>query len=122
MKFNSLNAKKNLILFSTFIFIFWINQKVNAEEIKLNELDKRLEKISEISDKTFDFVSSKGFFTADKEEKKEEKPIDDLVIYITSPRSIQSNEGFFQIHISSFNPIREIRINEENYKIDNSKL
>ena len=119
MKFNSLNAKKNLILFSTFIFIFWINQKVNAEEIKLNELDKRLEKISEISDKTFDFVSSKGFFTADKEEKKEDKPIDDLVIYITSPRSIQSNEGFFQIHISSFNPIREIRINEENYKIDN---
>ena len=119
MKFNSLNAKKNLIFFSTFIFIFWINQKVNAEEIKLNELDKRLEKISEISDKTFDFVSSKGFFTADKEEKKEDKPIDDLVIYITSPRSIQSNEGFFQIHISSFNPIREIRINEENYKIDN---
>ena len=52
MKFNSQNAKKNLILFSTFIFIFWINQKVNAEEIKLNELDKRLEKISEISDKT----------------------------------------------------------------------
>ena len=119
MKFNSLNIKKNLILFSTFIFIFWINQKVNAEEIKLNELDKRLEKISEISDKTFDFVSSKGFFTADKEEKKEDKPIDDLVIYITSPRSIQSNEGFFQIHVSSFNPIREIRINEENYKIDN---
>ena len=119
MKFNSLNAQKNLILFSTFIFIFWINQKVNAEEIKLNELDKRLEKISEISDKTFDFVSSKGFFTADKEEKKEDKPIDDLVIYINSPRSIQSNKGFFQIHISSFNPIREIRINEENYKIDN---
>ena len=119
MKFNSLNAKKNLILFSTFIFIFWINQKVNAEEIKLNELDKRLEKISEISDKTFDFVSSKGFFTADKEEKKEDKPIDDLVIYITSPRSIPSNEGFFQIHISSFNPIREIMINEDNYKIDN---
>ena len=119
MKFNSQNAKKNLILFSTFIFIFWINQKVNAEEIKLNELDKRLEKISEISDKTFDFVSSKGFFTVDKEEKKEDKPIDDLVIYITSPRSIQSNEGFFQIHISSFNPIREIRINEDNYEIDN---
>ena len=101
MKFNSLNAKKNLILFSTFIFIFWINQKVNAEEIKLNELDKRLEKISEISDKTFDFVSSKRFFTADKEEKKEDKPIDDLVIYITSPRSIQSNEGFFQIILLS---------------------
>ena len=71
MKFNSLNIKKNLILFSIFIFIFWINQKVNAEEIKLNELDKRLEKISEISDKTFDFVSSKGFFATDTEEKKE---------------------------------------------------
>ena len=119
MKFYYQNFQKNLIFFSIFGFIFLINQKVHAEEIKLNELDKRLEKISEISDKTFDFLSSKGFFAKDKEEKQEEKPIDDLVIYITSPRSIQSNEGFFQIHISSFNSIREIRINEENYKIDN---
>ena len=63
--------------------------------------------------------SGKSIPQMSDEEKKEDKPIDDLVIYITSPRSIQSNEGFFQIHISSFNPIREIRINEENYKIDN---
>ena len=26
--------------YKSFIFIFWINQKVNAEELKLNELDK----------------------------------------------------------------------------------
>ena len=57
MKFNSLNNKKKLILFSTFFFIFWINQKVNAEELKLNELDKRLERISKISDKNFEFLS-----------------------------------------------------------------
>ena len=104
---------------SFFSFIFFICKILSAEEIKSNKLEKRLEKISEISSNTFDILGSKGFFKKNKVEKKEEKTHDDLVIYITSPRSIQSNEGFFQIHISTFNPIREIKINEEKYKIDN---
>ena len=102
-----------------FYFIFLIYKILSAEEIKSNKLDKRLEKNSKISSNTIDNFGSKGFFKKNKVEKKEEKKHDDLVIYITSPRSIQSNEGFFQIHISTFNPIREIKINEEKYKIDN---
>ena len=76
MKFNSQIAKKNLFLFSIFIFIFWINQKVNAEEIKLNELDKRLEKISEISSTgaykqgSTDFRSYNDFDKASEHKRK----------------------------------------------------
>ena len=104
---------------SLFSFTFLVYKILSAEEIKYNKLDKIFEKNPKISSNTIDNFDSKGFFKKNKVEKKEEKKHDDLVIYITSPRSIQSNEGFFQIHISTFNPIREIKINEENFKIDN---
>ena len=107
------------LFISFFYFIFLIFKIIIAEEIKSNKLDKKLEKNPQIYNNTFDCIDSIVFFTKNKVEKKEEKTHDDLVIYITSPRSILSNEGFFQIHISTFNPIREIRINEENYKIEN---
>ena len=100
-------------------FIFLVYKIPSAGEIKSNKLDKIFENNSKIPSNTIDNFDSKGFFKKNKVEKKEEKKHDDLVIYITSPRSIQSNEGFFQIHISTFNPIREIKINEEKYKIDN---
>ena len=90
---------------SLFSFIFLVYKILSAEEIKSNKLDKKFEKNSKISSNTIDNFDSKGFFKKNKVEKKEEKKHDDLVIYITSPRSIQSNEGFFQIHISTFNPI-----------------
>ena len=100
-------------------FIFLVYKIPSAGEIKSNKLDKIFENNSKIPSNTIDNFDSKGFFKKNKVEKKEEKKHDDLVIYITSPRSIQSNEGFFQIHINTFNPIREIKINEEKYKIDN---
>ena len=104
---------------SLFSFPFLVYKILSAEEIKYNKLDKIFEKNTKISSNTIDNFGSRGFFRKKKVEKKKEKKHDDLVIYITSPRSIQSNEGFFQIHISTFTPIREIKINEDKYKIDN---
>ena len=87
---------------SLFSFIILIYKILSAEEIKSNKIDKRFVKNSKFSSDSIDNFGSKGFFKKNKVEKKEEKTHDDLVIYITSPRSIQSNEGFFQIHISTF--------------------
>ena len=108
-----------VFLFFIIFFHFFVYKILSAEEIKSNKLDKIFEKNSKISSNTIDNFDSKGFFKKNKVEKKEEKKHDDLVIYITSPRSIHSNEGFFQILVNTFNPIREIRINEEKYKINN---
>ncbi|MDP6246779.1 MAG: hypothetical protein QF832_16425 [SAR324 cluster bacterium] len=111
-----------LTLFSYLILIIG-NTNLKAGENQLIDLDKRLDKISEISEKVFDFSKSKGLFTIDKKKSSlEKKESDDLVIYITSPRSIQSTEGSFEIHVSSFNPILSVRINDTSLSVDNESF
>ena len=61
-----------LTLFSYLILIIG-NTNLKAGENQLIDLDKRLDKISEISENVFDFSKSKGLFTVDKKIKSGEK-------------------------------------------------
>ena len=51
--------------------------------------------------------------------KQFEKYNNDLVVYITSPRSIKSTEGTFKIYVSAFSPIFSVTINQKIISVGN---